>query len=406
MDSETSAVEPIRSLVLDDPWLSRAKGGLPHIDFAEHPDFIGTDIGDGAAVQLRDPSGSLVAFGIVDRENQTLRLLPAEDGEHFDENFFRRRIAQASRMRHRLGLSRTDNAYRLINSEGDGLSGFLVDVYAGHVVIYTYAKSFAPWATLLAKAIAIQLEPPSVIAKVRPAGETPTGAVEHVLLHGEEPPRQLVVLEDGVKFEVHLRGGLNTGLFSDMRDVRRALRPWLKGQRVLNTFAYTGSFSLVAALSGAKLVVSVEYAAGVIQWAKTNFQHNDIAPNEQRHRFVKGDVFDYFKAEKRKGREYDVVVLDPPATTPVPGRRWFLKTDYDRLVAHALGVMPSGSLLVAAASSAQSRPEKMENQLRAAGRKMGRRLRLVDSPGLPADFPTQLIYPQSRHLKCYFLLVD
>ena len=191
-----------------------------------------------------------------------------------------------------------------------------------------------------------------------------------------------------------------------MREVRRALRPWFHGRSVLNTFCYTGSFSVVAALENAKSVVSVDFSAGVLDWAKTNFQLNELNVNDKRFKFVRDDVFEFLRVSRRHDKMFDVVILDPPATTTVPGRRWYLKSDYGRLMGHALKVVSPGGLIVVAATCTASRPEKLETQIREAARESGRRLRLADSLGLPSDFPTQMIYPQARHLKCYLLLAD
>jgi 23S rRNA (cytosine1962-C5)-methyltransferase len=200
-----------------------------------------------------------------------------------------------------------------------------------------------------------------------------------------------------------LQGGLNSGLFCDMRDVRSQLRSWAKGRHVLNLFAYTGSFSLVAAMSGAKSVTSVDFAGGVLEWAKHNFQKNNLSPNDRRWRWIRADVFDFLKTSRRKSQTWDLIILDPPGTTSVPGRKWNLKSDYHRLIALALRVLAVEGILIVAANTRQSRPEGIEKHIREAAQICGRRLRLVSSMGLPADFPTQMIYPESRYLKVFVL---
>jgi 23S rRNA (cytosine1962-C5)-methyltransferase len=320
-----------------------------------------------------------------------------------DYGFFRRRIRRAAAWRKRLGLVGDESAYRLINGEGDGLSGLTIDVYARHALINVFAEALLPFAKPLAEALLHDKLAETVIAKTRPAGETPVGRVEYRTLSPEPPPREIVVAEDDARYEIHLLGGLNTGLFCDMRDVRRAVRNLAAGQRVLNLFAYTGSFSLIAALADAKSVTTVEFAGGVVEWAKTNFRLNDLPVDDRRFRFLKADVFEFLKAAKRKDDRWDLIVLDPPAVSTAPGRKWRLKTDYDRLIAHTLRVLAPGGVLVVAANTLQSRPEGVEKQIREAARQVGRRLRLVDSFGLPADFPTQMIHPESRYLKVFVL---
>src|SRR5690606_1797879 len=135
----------------------------------------------------------------------------------------------------------------------------------------------------LATAIETQLRVRSVIHKVRPPGGAPSGRVGYSQLTAEVPPREIHVVEHGLKYEVHLLGGVNTGLFTDMREVRSAFAAYAPGRRVLNTFAYTGSFSVVAAKAGAKTVTTVDFASGVLQWTKTNFNLNELPTNK--HQF-------------------------------------------------------------------------------------------------------------------------
>lgn len=396
--------EPI-SLALPDPWPSRVRGGIPFVDLSELPVAVeGAEPADVLA--LRASNYDPVGLGVFDPESGKIWSMPAAPEETLDEKFWHRRVHHALELRGRMGLTGDETAYRLINGEGDGLPGFLVDVYSRHVVVYSLSSALDRHAPALSKVIAAELHPHSVISKIRPAGEQVTGKIPFRVEHGEEPPANVVVRESEVAYEVHLTGGLNTGLFADMRNVRQSLRPWFRGKHVLNTFCYTGSFSVVAALEEAKSVTSVDFSAGVLDWAKKNFELNQLKSNDKRFKFVRDDVFEFIRVTKRHEKSFDVVILDPPAMTTVPGKRWFLKSDYGRLIAHALKIVSPGGLIVVATTCTASRPEKLETQIREAARETGRRLRLAESIGLPADFPTQMIYPQARHLKCFLLIAD
>lgn len=400
-----AGIAPALALVLPQPWAGRVAGGMPCVPLSELPQ-LPVELATGAVVALAGDVGERLGFGMIDRENEVLRALAGTGDEEFDLAFFRRRIRSGITLRRRLRLLGPQSACRLVHGDGEGLSGFVADWYAGHVVAYSFSEGYSAIVDRFSSALLEEISPASLIHKVRAPGEPTKGQVAFRTLHGALPPQQLIVAEGKLRYEVHLTGGLNTGLFCEMRDVRRALGRWVTRRRVLNAFAYTGSMSVVAAAAKASGVDSVDFAAGVLNWSKSNFQLNGLDPTASQFRFIRDDVFDFLKSQRRRSRMYDAIILDPPAATGVPGRRWFLETDYDRLIGHALHLLTHAGLLVVAASSMRSRPDKIENQIRTAARDHGRRMRLVQSFGLPADYPTPMIFPQGRYLKCYFLLVE
>lgn len=398
------SVPPAR-ITLPDPWPARIAGGIPKIDAAELA-IDWSQYADASSLVLAPADGPMLAYGIIDAANQCVRNWPAAPDEPLDESFFHRRLGRALRLRRDAGLVEPNSACRLVHDAGDGLSGFLVDKYGKFAVIYSFTPAFLPYARSLATALLSELRLEGVLFKVRPLGEPPRGRIPFEVLAGQEPPGRIEIAEHGARYEVHLAGGLNTGFFADMREARWAVASWSKGRHVLNTFAYTGSFSVVAALSGARSVTTVDFAGGALQWAMANFRLNGLATDSPKTRFVRADVLDYLRAERRKDKRWDLIVLDPPAATGVPGRRWYLRSDYDRLIARALKVLAPDGLLLVSASSQGSRPEGIEAQIRGGAREAGRRLRLLDSWGPPVDFPAPIIAPQMRHLKCFLLQAE
>ena len=384
------------------PWSGRVRGGVPDIPLKE---LEGWTAPAGAPVRLLD-EGEPIGFGLPDPANRVLRVLPAEAHEEFGPDLLRRRLERAVALRYRLGLAEDGVAYRLVHEAGDGLPGFWIDVYGPFALVQAFSDDLREVGRDLARALAEVIRLDGILLKVRPPGDTPSGQVPYEVVVGVEPPKALTVTDLGVSYEVHLTGGLNTGLFLDTRDVREVFAAFCDSSRVLNLFSYTGSFSVVAALSDAESVTSVDFAKGTLEWSKANFALNDLKPDAAAHKFVRADVFDWLKEDRRKGGRYDLILIDPPTSTNVPGKRWFLKTDYDRLIALALRVAAPGAVVVVVASSRQSRPDKLESQIRAAARDRGRRLSLLQSVGLPADFPTPMIHAPSRYLKCYVLQAD
>jgi len=219
---------------------------------------------------------------------------------------------------------------------------------------------------------------------------------------GKEPPEKLVVEEHGVPHEVHLLGGLNVGLFTDMREHRRNLGRFTRGRRVLNTFAYTGSLSVAAARGGASEVTSVDLSTGVLKWAMENFRLSGIEPAEPRYRFVGNDVIRFLKEERARKAEYDLVILDPPTYSAARAAGWSMKNDYPDLIALAAELLPRGGQGILWVSSNVHRSRALLRHIEEGLAKSRRQARVLETGGLPPDYPTPLEYPEARYLEvCY-----
>lgn len=292
------------------------------------------------------------------------------------------------------------NAYRLLNAGGDDARGFLVDVYAGYLVVHVLDESALPGAGALEKSLAQALEPIGIIRKLR-YQTTERGRVCDEVVLGREPPRPLQVLHGGMSLEVDLLDGFHTGLFTDMRDEHLRMRQLAAGRRVLNTFAYTGVFSVAAALGGAAQVTTVDVVAKVLDRAKRNFQCSGLDPAS--HHFARMEVLEYLALAKRRQWEFDAVVLDPPTFATFKGGRWSAKTDYPHLLDAAVKVVAPGGLLWAAANTESTPADRLERQIAAALRTARRSAKLLAVGGLPVDYPTPADEPQARYLKVYVL---
>jgi 23S rRNA (cytosine1962-C5)-methyltransferase len=313
-------------------------------------------------------------------------------------------VRRALALRRRLGLADGESAYRLLNAEGDGLSGLTADVYGPYAVVTALSRGLSRHARALAEAALAVLPGEAdlplrgAVLKVRlkAQGAGPERAKDQVL--GEEPPAKLVVRENGVPYEVHLRGGINVGLFSDMRDHRAGLARFVRDRRVLNTFAYTGALSLASARAGAATVTSVDFAAGPLAWARENFRLSGLDPQAPRFRWEVSDVFRFLDAEREAAARYDVVILDPPTVSGAGAASWAQKRDYPDLIAAACALLPEegGHLWV---SSNTHRGPSVLKQVEAGLARAGRPGALLELGGLPPDFPTPVGWPAARYLE-------
>jgi 23S rRNA (cytosine1962-C5)-methyltransferase len=356
----------------------------------------------GRPVRVLDARGKTLATGVADPENDVLRVWArGDDARAPDGAFFRAALAPALALRQTLGLADGESAYRLVNGEGDGLSGLAADVYGAYAVVTALSRGLVGHARLLAQA-AMQLLPEAGLplcgavlkTRLKGSGNTPERAKEDVV--GEAPPEKLVVRERGVPFEVHLRGGINVGLFTDMREHRAGLARFVRGKRVLNTFAYTGALSVAAARAGAAAVTSVDLAAGPLAWARANFELSGLAPGA--HRWEVSDVFRFLEAEAASRATHDIVILDPPTVSGARAALWAQKRDYPELIAAACAVLPQAGGHLWVSSNTHKGPSLLRHV--EAGMALAKRpSQLLELGGLPPDYPTPLDWPAARYLE-------
>ncbi|HVX97060.1 MAG TPA: class I SAM-dependent methyltransferase [Polyangia bacterium] len=372
------------------------------------PQLLLTDLEPGGALEpgrplrLIDARGQTLAVGAADPENEVVRLWAHGDSVRaLDAAFFRARLGPALAFRQTLGLADGESAYRLFNAEGDGLSGLTVDVYGPYAVVTGLSRGLTGHARLLAQA-ALQLLPEAGLplrgavlkTRLKGSGNTPERAKDDVV--GEAPPEKLIVRERGVPFEVHLRGGINVGLFTDMREHRAGLARFVRGKRVLNTFAYTGALSVAAARAGASAVTSVDLAAGPLAWARANFELSGL--DATAHRFEVSDVFRFLEAEKARRATYDVIILDPPTVSGARAALWAQKRDYPELIAAACDVLPEAGGHLWISSNTYKGPSVLKHV--EAGMALAKRgAAVLELGGLPPDYPTPLDWPAARNLE-------
>ncbi|HEX3696600.1 MAG TPA: class I SAM-dependent methyltransferase [Polyangia bacterium] len=386
----------------------RVRAGHPQVPLSDLAP--GPALDPGRPVRLFSTVGEPLAAGVADPENELLRIWADADAltdtRAFDAAFFRARVSQALALRQTLGLADGVSAYRLINGEGDGLSGLSADIYGPYVVATALSRGLTGHARSLADAaLAVFADAGLPLLggvikarlKAQAAGpERAERAKDQII--GQTPPEKLIVRENDVPYEVHLRGGINVGLFSDMRQHRAGLHRFVRGRRVLNTFAYTGALSLAAARAGAASVVSVDLAAGPLRWARENFRLSAIDPEGPAFRWESTDVFRFLDGEAGRDGRYDVIILDPPTVSGAGPSSWAAKRDYPELIAAACALLPDagGHLWV---SANNHRGTSVLKHIDAGLALAKRRGAILELGGLPPDFPTPTNWPAARYLE-------
>ncbi len=346
----------------------------------------------GERVRLLDTGGDDVGLAISDPENQRLRVMATPDDgfPRIDGALLGWRVERALAWRSQLGLPGPEHAYRLLHHAGDGVPGFTCDVLGPWAVLYAYSAALLPFARQLAEAVCGFARLRGVVVKVRARGGAAEVTQEVV---GEAPPERHVALERGVPFEIHALGGLNVGLFTDMREHRVTLARHAPGRTVLNLFSYTGALSLACARAGAASVTSVDTSDGVQAWARGNFARSELT-DPARWRFETGDAVRFLARAAKTRERYDLVLVDPPTFSTARGKPWTLERDYPELIAQAAAVIPDGGLLWLAANT-----HELGSLVRLAQRGLRGRGAIVDQGGLPPDYPTLAAQPRDRYLQ-------
>lgn len=391
------------ALTLSDPVADRVREGWTQLPLESLP-ASGPTLAPGRPLILVDARGGILGTGVADPENELLRIVSRDAEGTLDRAFFRPRVQRAHRLRESLGLAGAGGAYRLIHGEGDALPGFHADVFGAHAVLSVPSRGWVELGRVLGETL---LELPGmsgVVLKVRPReGPKPSALQQEVL--GAEPPERMVVSEGAFRFEVHLLGGLNVGLFTDMREHRRGLARFARGRRVLNTFCYTGTLSVSAAVADAASVVSVDLSTGVLKWARENFRLSGLDPDAGQYRFEAAEVTRFVAGEAARGARYDLVILDPPTYSAARPRQWTMRDDYPALIAQAAGLIPAeGGLLWVSANV--RRGIDLGTLIETGLERAGRSAQVLEVGGLPPDHPTPFATPEARYLQVYLLAVS
>ncbi len=267
----------------------------------------------------------------------------------------------------RAALNRPDQtAYRLLHRDADGVPGLALDRFGDCLVAHLY-DDIEVDRDLLSEARRL-VAARAVYAKRRPSQASRlTDAERDALapatpLLGKAVP-ETVVLEGGAQFEIRPGGGLSVGLFLDMRDVRAAVRELADGRRVLNCFAYTCAFGVSAGLGRAAEVVNVDVSQSVLAWGKRNYALNGLETSDRD--FIFGDVFDWLGRFGRKGRQFDLVIVDPPPYATTRSSRFSITRDLGRLIALAAACVAPGGSVLACANAAELSESGFERALTA-----------------------------------------
>ncbi len=363
------------------------------------------ELREGAVVDVYSHAGEFLATGHYGTGTIAVKIFafaPVPDLEQL----FLEKLQTAYQLRQQLGLvnSPTTNCYRLINAEGDGFPGLIIDWYNGVAVMQAHSIGMYEQRSVLVRGLqhiygaalkAVYDKSASLL--FRHAASQDASRQDQYLL-GESGP--LEVLEFGHRFLVDWQTGQKTGFFLDQREHRALLAHYAKDQKVLNTFCYSGGFSIYALQAGARVVHSVDSSAKAVAWTKDNVALN---PTTGDHAAFTDDVFTFLKD---CDADYDIIVLDPPAFAKNLSARHQAVMAYKRLNQLAISKLRRGGLLFTFSCSQVVIPEYFNGAVMAAAIETGRPTRILHYLTQPADHPVSIYHPEGLYLKGLVLRVD
>ncbi|MBR4498125.1 MAG: class I SAM-dependent rRNA methyltransferase [Bacteroidales bacterium] len=357
---------------------------------------------EGDLVKVYSADGEFLAIGHYQKSSIAVRILSFNDIA-IDQNFWNERIASAYNYRKQLGLVNNSetNCYRLVHGEGDNLSGLVIDYYNGTAVVQCHSVGMFKNLDCIAKSLQQTMGEQLTAIYNKSESTLPFKAgIENKdgLLWGEIKTEN--ALEYGNSFFIDWIQGQKTGFFIDQRENRKLVEHYAKGKSVLNTFCYTGGFSVYALRGGAKKVVSVDCSARAIELTDKTVAMN--FPNAE-HTSVVSDTFKYLDNNKD---EFDLIILDPPAFAKHGKVLNNALQGYKRLNMKAIEQIKKGGILFTFSCSQAVSKEEFRKSVFAAAANTKRNVRILHQLTQPADHPISIYHPEGEYLKGLVLEVE
>jgi len=356
---------------------------------------------EGDIIRVFDNKDEFLGIGHYSGGSIAVRILSFDDVA-IDEQFWKTKITDAYKRRIICGLadSSSTNVYRLIHAEGDGLPGLIIDYYNGYAVFQAHSIGMYNMRHAIADAIK-ELYGVELKGIYDKSAETlpKTFNAENGYLFGEGS--KVEVTENGHKFNINWVTGQKTGFFIDQRDNRELLTHYSKGKKILNTFCYSGGFSVYAMNNGATLVHSVDSSKKAIELTDENMKlnHKDGCVYES----FAVDTFDFLDKTKE---DYDVIILDPPAFAKHQNVKHNAVQGYKRLNAETMRKIKSGGILFTFSCSQAVDRHLFNSTIMSAAIQARRKVRVLHHLCQPADHAPSIFHPEGEYLKGLVLMVE
>lgn len=358
------------------------------------------DPAPGDIVLATDSIGRPLGLGFFNTGNIAFRMLTDDPAARIDADFWRRRVERAVELRRKVVPPETD-AYRLVNAEGDGMPGLVVDRYGDYLAFSIQTAGIERWREAMIRLLSEATEPAGIYERSEGRARQLEGLSDRIGSVSGEIPAAVEITENALRFEVDLLTGQKTGFFLDQRGNREMVGALSRGTTVLNCFSYTGAFSVYAGRGGARRVVSVEASAEANQIAYRNLSRNGLLT--ENHPVLAANCFEYLRETKET---FDLIVLDPPAFAKSRGDIARAARGYREINLRAARRLTKGGMLATFSCSNPIDGTMFAKIVLGAVRDAGKTAQLLLPLGAGSDHPVNLAHPEGRYLKGLLLRVN
>ncbi|MGL0960199.1 class I SAM-dependent methyltransferase [Vibrio vulnificus] len=354
----------------------------------------------GETVDVYGHDGKWLAKAAYSPESQIRARVWSFEKQEINKAFFVKRIQDAQLLREdvieRDGLT----GYRLIAAESDGMPGVTIDRYQNFFVCQLLSAGAEYQKQNIVDALVEVFPDCNVYERSDVSVRKKEGLKETTgVLHGEIPPKSVVIEENGVKISVDIVGGHKTGFYLDQRDSRQQAMKYVKDKEVLNCFSYTGGFGLYALKGGAKRVINADVSQPALDTAKFNAELNEFDISKKRAVFLNADVFKLLREYRDQGTTFDVVIMDPPKFAESKAQLNGACRGYKDINMLAMQILKPGGTLLTYSCSGLMDQVLFQKIIADAAVDAGRSVKFVERFEQAADHPTDTAYPEGFYLK-------
>jgi len=378
----------------------RVLNGHPWI-FSNEVEKTEGDISGGEIAEVFTQDKKFVGKGYINPASQILvRLLTRDRDTTINDDFFLDRLKDCWHYRQKTGY--TENC-RLVFGEADGLPQLIIDKFNDYFVIQTLALGIDAWKPAIVRALQTIFRPKGIYERNDVPVRELEGLPQQKGFLSDPFDTQIIIRENGLQFHVDIENGQKTGYFLDQQDNRRAIRHIVKDAEVLGAFTYTGTFEIHAAQYGAKSVLGLDISEQAVRQANRNAALNGL---EQLCRFETANAFDVLKQWAKEGKQYDVVMLDPPAFTKSRETIQRAITGYKEINLRGMKLVRPGGFLVTSSCTSLVKPDLFLDIIDMAAKDARRRIRQVIFRTQSADHPVIRMMENTQYLKFLVLQVQ